>query len=253
MTSHRIEIVNRVNPLGAAQLLLLLLVLPSCAARPVSGFVARLGPNALALSAILNREGVRPSPPSDFVFADFVAITDPPGARVLVNGDSVGNAPVQVHHSRASTYGVLNRMVVRALPQAAALCAQTRVFGYSVAVTDTVRLDLHRCPTQDEDLSRVFIEDEVEPPPELLSPGTTTYRRRSLASGPTDGSVAFEIVIDSSGRAEPRSFVLLNATDDRFVATVRALALTSTFRPGRILGRPVRVRTSLMAYFVVIR
>lgn len=245
----RIGIVDRVKPLGVARLLLLL-VLPACAARHVNEVSARLGPNNLVLYAILNPAPIpRMNVPASTVFVDFAVTTDPPGASVLVNGDSVGNAPAQVHHSRAVTYGVLNRMVVRAVPQAGALCAQTRVFDYLVPVTDTVRLDLRNCPSRDLDPSRVFTEDEVEAPPELLSvpvPGNRMFAFR------TGGAVAFEVVIDSSGRVEPHSFSPLTATDSRLVPKARAVALASTFRPGRILGRPVRVRTSLMAFFVVV-
>ena len=249
MTSHRFEIVDRVKPLGAA-LLLLLLMLPACAARHVRGYSARNGPSEFVLSVFLNRANIPPTynNPVDWVFVHFAVTTDPPGARVLVNGDSVGNAPAQIHHHRGVTYGVLSRMVVQALPQPGALCAQTRVFGFSVPVTDTVLFDLHRCSDRDQDESRVFIEDEVEAPPELLSTPAPTKRMLAFR---TDGVVIFEVVIDSSGHVEPRSFSPLTATDDRLVAIARAVALTSVFRPGRILGRPVRVRTSLMAFFVV--
>jgi len=250
MPSHRIEIVDRKKSVGVA-LLLLLLMLPACAARHVRGFSRRVGPNDLLLVAVLDPAGIpRTQIPTDAVFGDFAVTTDPPGARVLVNGDSVGIAPAQVHYARGVIHGVLKRMVVRALPQAGALCAQTRVFGYLVPVTDTVLLDSHQCPDQDQDLSRVFIEDEVEAPPELLLTPAATNRMLAFR---TAGAVAFEVVIDSSGRVERRSFLPLVATDDRLVATARAVALTSTFRPSRILGRPVRVRTSLMAVFVVVR
>ena len=110
MTSQSIEIVDRVKPVGVA-LLLVLLMLPACAARHVRGYSARLGPNDLMLAAILNPAGIpRSRLPSDAVFVDFAVTTDPPGARVLVNGDSVGEAPAQVHHARAVTYGILNRI-----------------------------------------------------------------------------------------------------------------------------------------------
>jgi len=248
MTSYRPGVVYRVRCVGAA-LSLLLPMLPACAARHVRGFSSRVDPNTLGLTVILDPAGIRRMPP-DVVLVNFAVATDPPGAQVLVNGDSVGIAPAQVHHWRGLDYRIPRRMVVQALPQNSALCAQTRVFDFSVPVADTVRLDLHQCPSPDQDLSRVFTEDEVEARPELLRTPAPTNRMLESGAG---GAVVFQVVVDSSGRAEPRSFSRLTATDNRLVAKARAAALASTYRPGRILGHPVRVRTSLIALFFVVR
>ena len=249
MTSHRLEIVYRLRCVGAA-LSLLLPMLSACAARHVRGYSARLDPNTLELNVVLGIPAdIRPWP-VDEVVVNFAVTTDPPGARILVNDDSVGIAPAQVHHRRMLDYRIPRRLVVQALPQNDALCAQSRVFDFSVPVADTVRLDLHQCPSPDQDLSRVFTEDEVEARPELLRTPNPTKRMLESRAG---GAVFFQVVVDSSGRAEPRSFSRLTATDNRLVAKARAAALASLYRPGRLLGRPVRVRTSLMAVFIVVR
>jgi hypothetical protein len=179
----------------------------------------------------------------------FAVTSEPPGARITVDGDTVGVAPLTAHHRRVITGGLPQRIVVRALPQGTPACAQTRVIDYSVAVPETIRFDLHRCPAPDQDFSRIFSEEEVDELPERVSTPAMRYPPRAFAAG-TSGSVIFEIVVDSTGRAEPASFQSLLETDEAFVSTARAIALRSVFQPGRVRGRRVRVRTSLTAVFV---
>ena len=223
-----------------------------CAPNPPAGPVVPVRPSYINL-VVEDPEDARRTPltmPSSY--ADFVVLSDPPGARIVVDGEEAGTAPTAVHHRRDITHGLLQRMVVRALSDREGLCPQTRVVDFSVPVGDTMRFDLHRCPPRDQDLTRVFGEEEVDEPPERLWTQAERYPERMRLSR-TDGAVIFEVVIDSTGRAERGSFLTILATQNDFVPSARQMAFGSAFRPGRLLGRPVRVRIAITGIFSVWR
>jgi hypothetical protein len=65
------------------------------------------------------------------------------------------------------------------------------------------------------------------------------------------GRVVLEAVIDTLGRVEPGSVVVVESAHPAFVAPVQHSLLASLFRPARVSGRAVRVRVRLAFDFVL--
>jgi TonB family protein len=59
------------------------------------------------------------------------------------------------------------------------------------------------------------------------------------------GRVLLEAVVDTMGRVEPASLIVVSATHPGFVAPARQTLIATLFRPGRVHGRAVRVRVRL--------
>ncbi len=89
----------------------------------------------------------------------------------------------------------------------------------------------------------------VEDPPALLAGPPVAYPEGLRRAGIT-GTVVVQVVIDSLGRAEPRSLVL-ESSHAGFEAAARAYVLRSLFRPGRTHGRAVRVLVRLPIGFTL--
>jgi protein TonB len=57
-----------------------------------------------------------------------------------------------------------------------------------------------------------------------------------------EGRVLLQFVVDTTGRIEPSSVVVLQSTHQLFASAARRALLTCRYRPGRFGGRPARVR-----------
>jgi protein TonB len=57
-----------------------------------------------------------------------------------------------------------------------------------------------------------------------------------------EGRVVLEVVVDTLGRVEPGSFVVVTARHPGFVAPAQRALAATLFRPARVHGRAVRVR-----------
>ena len=90
------------------------------------------------------------------------------------------------------------------------------------------------------DSSGAWSPARVEEPPALLSAPPPEYpeplRRAGIA-----GRVVVETVIDTLGRAEPRSLVVVESPNPGFATPARDYVLRALFRPARVHGRAVRV------------
>jgi TonB family protein len=86
-------------------------------------------------------------------------------------------------------------------------------------------------------------------PATLVSQPTPRYPKPLEAVG-VEGRVAFEFVIDTTGRVEPVSIRVLESTHDAFVMAARAALSGAIFRPARLSGRPVRQLTRQSIRFV---
>ena len=82
---------------------------------------------------------------------------------------------------------------------------------------------------------------DVEEPPELLTARVPVYPELLRQAG-VAGRVMVEVVIDTSGRAEPASFRIVRSPHAGFNAAAIDYVRSAVFRPGRVLGRSVRVR-----------
>ena len=201
------------------------------------------GLSGLIIGALSACAPVRPEP---------VTITsDPPGALIVVDGDTLAFAPVTVQHRRGRTWGgALDRIAIRAIAVSPGTCSQGRIVKNEDPTPDTVRFDMRRCLAVDPD--RAYEEDEVDEPAEREFTPAMDYPDELRQQGIT-GEVLLEVVIDTTGRAEPESFRALRYSHLGFVRPARDAVLSSTYRPARISGTPVRVRVEIPISFSIRR
>lgn len=91
-------------------------------------------------------------------------------------------------------------------------------------------------PTSDQ----VFLEAVVEERPERLSGPLPVYPDILRQAG-VAGRVLVEAVIDTTGRAIPRSVRIIQTPHSGFDQAAKNVLLQSLFRPGRVGGRAVKV------------
>ncbi len=100
--------------------------------------------------------------------------------------------------------------------------------------------------------SGVFSADCVDSEPVLKAVDPVNYpemtRKRGIA-----GEALAEFVVDTSGRAEPRSVRMLYAAHSEFAMAARELVATARFRPARLSGEVVRCRVRLPVVFQLAR
>jgi hypothetical protein len=170
-----------------------------------------------------------------------VILTDPPGARIVVDAETLrAVTPLLIRHRRERIGGVARPVRIRALPVLPDQCSQVRVIASNELAPDTLGFQFHPCPHTEQDFARVFDVVELDVLPERLS-GPMPDPEFLLRSR-KDGRVLLRLVIDAAGRPEPGSLEIVEATDPGFIPSARRTVLGSVFKPGRILGRKVRTR-----------
>ncbi len=90
----------------------------------------------------------------------------------------------------------------------------------------------------------------VEDAPELISHPAVRYPELLRQAG-IEGRVVLEAVIDTAGHVEPGSLRVLSSSNPLFDAPAREVVGGSRYRPGRMDGRPVRVRVTVPVAFQV--
>jgi periplasmic protein TonB len=93
----------------------------------------------------------------------------------------------------------------------------------------------------------VSLADE---PPVMLAGPVPAYPELLRQAG-VQGRVVLEVVVDTAGRVEPGSFVVVSAAHPAFVASAQRTLAAALFRPARVHGRGVRVRVSIPIDFVL--
>jgi len=93
---------------------------------------------------------------------------------------------------------------------------------------------------------------QVDEPPALLAGRSPRYPEALRAAGMA-GRVIVQAVIDTTGRAEPGSVIVVESPDSGFDEPARTYVLTAQFRPGRVRGRPVRVLVRVPIEFALSR
>jgi hypothetical protein len=68
-------------------------------------------------------------------------------------------------------------------------------------------------------------------------------------SAPPHGEVHFEFVIDTLGRVEPTTIVLMRTTDSTIVPLAREILISCRYVPGRMNGRRVRSGVGRIVHF----
>ena len=96
----------------------------------------------------------------------------------------------------------------------------------------------------------VYLSAVVEEPPALLSGPPLAYPELVRRAG-LQGRVEIEAIIDSTGRAEAGSIVVVRSPHPAFEAPARDFVRQALFRPGRVQGRAVRVLVRLPIDFTL--
>lgn len=74
---------------------------------------------------------------------------------------------------------------------------------------------------------------------------------RALQGARIEGLVDLEYVVDTTGHAEPNSFMVVNRTHEAFVGSAKEAILKATFRLGILGGRPARQRVKQRISFKI--
>jgi protein TonB len=74
-----------------------------------------------------------------------------------------------------------------------------------------------------------------------------------LKAAGVEGEAAVSFVVDTTGRAEPSSIQILNATNDLFGAAVRTALPNMRFLPAEIGGKKVRQKVLQPFVFTIVR
>jgi Gram-negative bacterial TonB protein C-terminal len=178
--------------------------------------------------------------------ARVLVLSNPPGARVATGHDTVGTSPVAVYRRPSVWPGLESEMFITVVARDSTQCSQHRLLAVDEPTPDTVLLDLHRCPNDDQDYTRVFALEEVDQKPAIISryAQPLTYPSELRAKS-IEGCVLAEAIIDSTGHPDPDSFRALFASDARFWPNVRSFLSATTYKPAIYRTHRVRVRVAM--------
>ena len=87
---------------------------------------------------------------------------------------------------------------------------------------------------------QVFSESLVEEKPSILASPTPVYPELLRAAG-IEGRVVIQAILDTAGRAEPRSIRVVRSPNPEFNKSAQDWMLKAVFRPARVRGQAVRV------------
>ncbi|MBI4502154.1 MAG: TonB family protein [Gemmatimonadetes bacterium] len=107
-------------------------------------------------------------------------------------------------------------------------------------------------PQEAPEAGVAYAEAIVEERPELISSPPVEYPGLLRQAG-IAGEVLVEVVIDTTGRAEPKTLRIVRSSHPAFEQPAKDVVLKSVFRPGRVGGRPVRVLVDLPVSFSIRR
>jgi protein TonB len=102
------------------------------------------------------------------------------------------------------------------------------------------------------DPGQAFIEAAVDEKPERVSNPPLEYPDLLRQAG-IEGNVIIEVIIDTTGRAEPGSLRVVQSTNKAFELSARDAVLKSMYRPGRVRGQAVRVLVQVPISFTIRR
>ena len=189
----------------------------------------------------------------DVSIQSVVVLSDPPGATIVIDGDTLPQSTSSsYHHQRQSVAGVAFPVVIRALPTAPGFCPQVLVVPYNQPVPDTVRFQMNHCPGSGQDFTRAFDDSAVQEPPARLG-GPMPIYPVGLRQAEIDGIVLIQAIIDTTGKAEPSSVEAVVASNPGFVASAKATVLGSIWRPAKVSGRKVRVVITIPITYTIRR
>jgi protein TonB len=100
------------------------------------------------------------------------------------------------------------------------------------------------------DPGQAFIEAVVDEKPERVSNPPLDYPDLLRQAG-IEGNVIVEVIIDTTGRAEPASLRIVQSTNKAFELSAKDAVLKSLYRPGRVRGQAVRVLVQVPISFTI--
>jgi len=98
----------------------------------------------------------------------------------------------------------------------------------------------------------VFMESIVEEKPSILSGPQLVYPDLLRQAG-IQGRVIVQVIVDTTGRAEPNSIKVLQSPNPGFDQPAKNYVLKALYRPARVHGRAVRVLVNQPIDFKVTR
>ncbi len=119
-----------------------------------------------------------------------------------------------------------------------------------VAAAITAVTLLHPTDVLAQDASRTYTLAEVETKPSLAS--VTNFQRIVSEGYPEDlkrrrmgGIAEIAFVVDATGKVEPGSVEVVDATQPAFGEAAKKALLQAGFKPGKVSGNAVRTKVSL--------
>jgi protein TonB len=100
----------------------------------------------------------------------------------------------------------------------------------------------------DGDTNGLFMEAIVDEKPVVLSAPQLHYPKALKEAG-LEGRVIVQAIIDTMGRAEPRTVKVLQSPNPGFDQDAIGYVLEALFRPARVHGRAVRVLVQVPVAF----
>lgn len=97
----------------------------------------------------------------------------------------------------------------------------------------------------------VFVVTVLDERPEVLSGPPLRYPDE-LRKNRITGQVVVQLIVDTHGRAEPKSIVIMSTPDPGFNDPVRDYLRDARFRPGRIRGKAVRTLVTIPFNYALI-
>lgn len=189
----------------------------------------------VVLAAVWSTTSARPHPPQTAMIVELPVYTEPtrgPVGLVL---------PVPVEHD------VLALPWIDVPPIEPIEGADARTPRFTIdGPTDSGPL-FAGMPGSDGSAVAASLVDEV---PMMLAGPAPAYPELLRQAG-LQGRVVLEVVIDTLGRVERGSVVVVEAAHPAFVAPAQQSLLKSLFRPARVGGKAVRVRVRVPIDFVL--
>jgi hypothetical protein len=107
--------------------------------------------------------------------------------------------------------------------------------------------------TDSVNAANAYLESEVEIPAYLRPGQPRPIYPPELRDIGAEADIDVRFVVDTTDRADMTTFTVVNATDPRFVPTVRNAIARDRFRPAEIAGRKVRQIVPWLATFSITR
>lgn len=98
--------------------------------------------------------------------------------------------------------------------------------------------------------SSVVLAEQIREPPHIESMGAFEYPEDLRQMG-LEGTVVLQVIVDSTGRADPKSIKVISATNPGFSAAAIEAVRKTRFRPGRLNGHALRVLLAVPIRFTL--